>query len=407
METEIVYFDPSVPKVLISQILQPVWKSVVFSGLGPVVFKKNYNFEIEKPDEVLTKTLRGGVCGSDLHLVALDFALDVSPTIVPSPDPRQMGHECVAEITEVGSDVSNLTIGDRVIVQKGPSCYLHQADKMCPRCEEGDFWLCEQAGKFAEFTEYHAAGGWSTGFKYHKDQLFFVPEKITSDEALLIEPLSCALRGVLRASPKEDDKILIIGAGTIGLCTLVCVKAILPDIDVTVLAKYDFQVDMAKKFGATHVISNKEMDNYLGQKLDAVLYKGYFGNKTFAGGFNLIYDCVGKASTIQNSLRWTKGKGKVMVLGVNLKQGKFDYSPVWYQEVDLLGSCIHGTEEWNGKKKTTFQIVSELLLEKKINPKISEIITHRFDLKDYKTALKTAFNKKKYKAIKVIFDYSI
>ncbi|MHA1198681.1 MAG: alcohol dehydrogenase catalytic domain-containing protein, partial [Candidatus Heimdallarchaeaceae archaeon] len=199
MDTEIVFFDPSIPKVLISQILHPLWKNVVFSSLGPVVYKKNYSFEIESPDEVLTQTLRGGVCGSDLHLISLDFALDVAPTIVPSPDPRHMGHECVAKVIEIGSNVSNLKIGDRVIVQKGPSCFLHQSDNMCPRCKEGDFWLCEFAGKFAEFTEYDAAGGWGTGFRYHKEQLFVIPEGITSDQALLIEPLACSLRGVLRA----------------------------------------------------------------------------------------------------------------------------------------------------------------------------------------------------------------
>ncbi len=330
MDAEIVYFDSSVPKVLVSQILRPLWKNIVFSALGPVVHKKNYSFTIESPDEVLTETLRGGVCGTDLHLIALDFALDVSPTIVPTPSPRHMGHECVAEITEIGKNVSELKVGDRVIVQKGPSCFLHQPDNLCPRCKEGDFWLCELAGKYSEYTEYDAAGGWGTGFRYHKNQLFVLPEKITSDQALLIEPLSCSLRGVLRALPKKGDYILIIGAGTIGLSTLTCLKALQPDANVIILAKYDFQAEMAKKLGASEVLSGKDVETYLVEKTKSVMYKGFFGNKTFIGGFDVIYDCVGTAMTIQNSLRWTKAKGKVMVLGIDLKQGKLDYTPVWY-----------------------------------------------------------------------------
>jgi len=71
----------------------------------------------------------------------------------------------------------------------------------------------------------------------------------------------------------------------------------------------------------------------------------------------------------------------------------------------LLGSFVHGTEEWKGKKKSTFEIVIELLRTKKIPSSISEIITHRYNISDYKEAIKVAFNKKKNRAIKVIFDY--
>ncbi|OLS32064.1 MAG: hypothetical protein HeimAB125_12790, partial [Candidatus Heimdallarchaeota archaeon AB_125] len=152
-------------------------------------------------------------------------------------------------------------------------------------------------------------------------------------------------------------------------------------------------------------ISYSLMYYYLVNKTKAVKYSGYFGNKTYIGGFDLIFDCVGKPSTIHNSLRWAKGKGKVMVLGIDLKQGKFDFSPVWYQEVDLLGSLIHGAEDWKGGKKSTFEIVIDLLKTKKIPPTISKIITHRYAISEYKEAIKTAFNKRKHQAIKVIFDY--
>ncbi len=407
MDAEVVYFDPSIPKVLLSKALKPFWSKVIFSKVGPIVHKKNHTFEIEKSNEVLTKTLRGGICGSDLHLIDLDFDLDVAPTIVPSPSPRHMGHECVGEIVELGESVSKLKKGDRTVVQKGPCCILHQEEEICPRCEEGDFWLCEKAGQFAEFTEYDAAGGWSTAFKYHENQLVVLPEEITNDQAILIEPLSCSLRGVLRAKPVVDTNILIIGAGTIGLCTLASLKAIQPNANIVVMAKYGFQAEIAKKLGANETLGIKEIDDFLINKTRAVQYKGYFGNRTYIGGFDLIFDCVGNPSTIHNSLRWAKGKGKVMVLGIDLKQGKFDFSPVWYQEVDLLGSLIHGIEDWNGEKKSTFEIVIDLLKTKKIPSTISEIITHRFPLSDYKSAISLAFNKRKNQAIKVIFDYEL
>jgi threonine dehydrogenase-like Zn-dependent dehydrogenase len=407
MDVEIVYYNPSIPKVLLSKLIKPFWKNVVYSKVGPVVYKRNYTLELENDNEVLTKTLRGGICGSDLHLVDLDLDLDVAPTIVPSPSPRHMGHECVSEIIEIGNDVSNLKEGDRVVVQKGPSCFLHQEDDLCPRCKEGDFWLCEKAGQYAEFTEYDAAGGWGTAFRYHKNQLIYIPNEVTNDQAVLIEPLSCSLRGVLRANPIPESDILIIGAGTIGLCTLACVKSLHPESNVVVMAKYDFQANKANSLGADEIITSSDIEEYLVKETKAIRYDGYFGNKTFIGGFDLIFDCVGNSSTVQNSLRWAKGKGKVMVLGIDLKQGKFDFSPIWYQEVDLLGSLIHGTEDWKGNKKSTFEIVIDLIKNKQIPSKISEIITHRYSIENYKQAIKTAFNKRKNNAIKVIFDYEL
>ncbi|MHA1217880.1 MAG: zinc-dependent alcohol dehydrogenase [Candidatus Heimdallarchaeaceae archaeon] len=405
MESEIVYFDPSIPKFLVSKIMKKLWKKVVLSRVGPITHKKNYYFELENPNEVLTKTLIGGICGTELHLIDLDFALNVTPTIVPSPSPRHMGHECVCQIVETGNEVSKLKKGDRVVVQKGPSCFLHQQDNLCPRCYEGDFWLCEKAGQFADFTAYHAAGGWGTGFKYHENQLISVPEEITNDQAILIEPLSCSLRGVLRAKPQAEDTVLIIGAGTIGLCTLASIKAINPDVNTSVMVKYDYQADAARKLGADEIIIKKNIEEYLEDRTNAVKYHGLFGNRTYIGGFDLIFDCVGTASTIQNSLRWVKGKGKVMVLGIDFKQGKLDYTPVWYQEVALLGSLGHGTEDWKGKKKPTFEIIIELLKTKKIPSTITEIITHRYNISNYKEAIKVAFNKRKNQAIKVIFDF--
>lgn len=405
MDVEIVYFDTSIPKILISKFLKPFWKGIFFSSFGPVVHKHEYPFEIESSKDILTRTLRGGICGSDLHLLSLEFALDVSPTIVPSPKIRFMGHECVSEIVEIGDDVSKFDVGQRVVVQKTFCCHIHQPKNLCPRCSEGSFWLCEKAGQYALFTHYEAAGGWGRGFRYHEDQLVPVPDTISSDQALLIEPLACSLRGILKKMPKENDKVLIIGAGTIGLCTLVALKAVQPDCEVTVKAKYDFQEEEAKKLGASEVIDGRNMIEYTERKTGAEFYKGVFGNNTLIGGFDVIYDCVGTAKTVHNALRWSKGGGTVVLIGIDLKQMKLDLSPVWYQEVDLIGSMVTRIENWENKEISTFELVIKLLENKIISSSITDIITHRFDLTDYKEAISTALDKKRSKAIKVIFDY--
>ncbi|MHA1483245.1 MAG: zinc-dependent alcohol dehydrogenase [Candidatus Heimdallarchaeaceae archaeon] len=407
MQTEIVYYDVSIPKFLLSKILKPIWKDVVFSGIGLIVYKNNYEFSIQDPKEVLTKTLRGGICGSDLHLILLDFDLNVLPAIIPSPNPRYMGHECVGEIIEVGDSVSKLQKGQKFVVQKGACCLMHSADNLCKHCVDGNFWLCINAGKFIEFSHYDAAGGWGSGFVYHEEQLLPIPDSITTDQAVLIEPLACSLRGVLRAGSSNKNQILIIGAGTIGLCTLAALKAVFPETNVTIIARHDFQAEQAKKLGADDVFQSKDIFTLVKEKTNAIEYKGIFGNKALIGGFDLVYDCVGNETTVHNALRWTKGGGKVMLLGIDLKQGKIDYSPIWYQEIDLTGSLIHGVESWEEESLSTFELVIKFIEEGKIPSSISDLITHRYKLHDYKKAIKTALDKKKNESIKVVFDFEI
>ncbi|MCG3217016.1 MAG: zinc-binding dehydrogenase, partial [Candidatus Heimdallarchaeota archaeon] len=318
-----------------------------------------------------------------------------------------LGHECVCEIVETGENVTNIQKGQRAVVQKATCCILHHPENLCHHCSQGNFWLCERVGQYVAFSPYDAAGGWSTGFCYHEDQLVALPDSITSDQAVLIEPLACSLRAILRHTPKVNDKVLIIGAGTIGLCTLASLKAIQPECDVTVLARHSFQAEFAGQLGASDVIDEKNILSSVEEKTNAILYKGILGNKTLIGGFDVIYDCVGTAKTIHNALRWARGRGVVVILGIDLKQGKLDHNPIWSQEVDLIGSMVHGLEEWKGKKIDTFEIVIDLLEQGKIPNEITNIITHRYSLSDYKEAIKTALNKKKYNSVEVIFDYEL
>ena len=119
------------------------------------------------------------------------------------------------------------------------------------------------------------------------------------------------------------------------------------------------------------------------------------------GGFDVVYDCIGSDKTLQNSLRWARAGGTVVLAGVNLKPMRVDLTPVWYQEVSLIGLYAHGMEEWNGRKQPTCDLAADLLLEKK--PLVEGLITHRFPLEDWRTAVRTAKDKRSG-AIKVILD---
>ena len=121
------------------------------------------------------------------------------------------------------------------------------------------------------------------------------------------------------------------------------------------------------------------------------------------GGFDIIYDCVGSARTIEDSLRWARAGGAVVLVGVDLTRAKVDLNPVWYQEVDLIGSLAHGVDDWQGQRCHTYDWVFDLLRAGQMTD--AGLVTHRFALKDYRQAIATALDKKTARPIKVAFEY--
>ena len=120
------------------------------------------------------------------------------------------------------------------------------------------------------------------------------------------------------------------------------------------------------------------------------------------GGFDVVYDCVGNASTVEDSLRLARAGGAVVLAGVHLAPMKLDLTPVWHQEVDLIGLYAHGRESWQGVEQHTYDLTIDLLLEGRL--KTEGLITHRFPLAAWKEAIATSLDKKSG-AIKVILDY--
>jgi threonine dehydrogenase-like Zn-dependent dehydrogenase len=122
------------------------------------------------------------------------------------------------------------------------------------------------------------------------------------------------------------------------------------------------------------------------------------------GGFDVVFDCVGSQKTLQDSLRWARAGGTVVLVGVSLKPMHIDLTPVWYQEVNLIGLYAHGMDQWNGVRKPTFDLTADLLLTKKLPTE--GLITHRFPLDQWRTAVRTAKDKSSG-AIKVVLDLQV
>ncbi len=131
-------------------------------------------------------------------------------------------------------------------------------------------------------------------------------------------------------------------------------------------------------------------------------------NKMLLGGYDVIYDTIGNKQTIHDSLRWTRAGGTVVLVGVNLHPMQLDLTPLWYQEIDLIGTLAHGMETWpigTHEQRSTFSIAAEMIENELIHPE--KLITHRFALTNYRSAFTTITAKSHSRAIKVVFDYAL
>ncbi|MBV9614607.1 MAG: zinc-binding dehydrogenase, partial [Ktedonobacteraceae bacterium] len=175
-----------------------------------------------------------------------------------------------------------------------------------------------------------------------------------------------------------------------------------------VLARHSFQIEQATRLGATHIIYPQDSYTGIQRATDAQLHKGMFGNQTLLGGYDVIFDTVGTQKTLHHTLRWARARATVVLVGVNLHLMHIDLTPIWYREVNLIGSIGSSVENWplgTNERRSTFEVALELIQHDQIHPE--HLITHRFPLNNYRTALLTATGKAESHAIKVVFDYSL
>lgn len=396
-----IYFEKSIPKILLCKALQPIWPAVVYSRFSPTRF-------VDVPEEPLpgarwvrVRNRLCGICASDLHLLFVDADPRVSPAALPGTERIYLGHEVMGEIIEVGKDVQHLKPGDRVILHHPEAnCLSREIKPPCRHCRAGNPALCENSS--LALGPEGIGGGWGEGFTAHETMVYKVPDQLDDETAMLIEPLSVGVRAALRCLPEPGQCVLVVGSGMIGLAVIAAVRALSPGCNISAMARYPRQVEMAQKLGADEVISREDPYEASARVTAGKLYTGKFKNRMILGGFDVVYDCVGSEKTLQDSLRWARAGGTVVLAGVSLKPMHVDLTPVWYQEVNLIGLYAHGMEEWNGVQQSTYDLTAHLLLEEKLN--IDGLITHRFPLEQWRTAVGTARDKRSG-AVKVILDF--
>ncbi len=395
-----IYVDKNIPRILLTKVLKPVWPGVIFSSLSPTHFVELPDPQLPGPRWVRVKNHQCGICATDLTLLTAAADPSIAPAALPGLQRFYLGHEVVGEVVEVGKGVTHVEIGQRVIMDaQGANCFNQEIDPPCPQCSRGNIGLCENSSAGGGSS---VGGGWSDTYVTHETSIYPVAGELSDDQALMVEPLSIGMRAALRCTPEAGQHVLVVGSGTIGLCTVQALKAVSPGCHITSLARHSYQAEKARSLGADEALTGKDLYALTAEITGAKLYTGMLGNRMLLGGFDVIYDCVGTARTIKDSLRCVKAGGTVVLVGIRLNPLKLDLTPVWSQEIHLVGNIAHGHDAWQGNWRHDYDLVIDFMRAGKVTA--DGFITHRFPLARWHEAVHTAMDKRTG-SIKVVIDH--
>ena len=397
-----IYSDISVPRILATRALSKLWKGAYLSRISSVTFADQPDPPLPGPNHVRVRNRVSLICGTDIHFVKAEGDPRIAPAALPSTQRMYLGHEICGQVLEVGSEVTHLSPGDRVVLRYPLNfCHIQGIDPPCQYCAKGEWKLCENQAESKEPAT--IGGGWSDQFIAHQLHLYRPPEKLSDEEISLIEPTSCGLHIVLRAMPQPQDKVMVLGCGSMGLMVIRALHALAPESNVTAVARYPFQAEAARKFGADEAHVGKDVYEVTADATGAKLYRGKMGGAMLLGGFDIVYDCIGIGSTLTDALRCARAEGLVVLVGNQFELLKVDMTPLWFQEVRLVAPMAHGMEQWQGETVETYELAARLFQSGDLMS--DGIITHRFHLSQWREAVKAAMDKRKHQSIKVAFVF--
>ena len=308
--------------------------------------KRIYTEEVDIPDldddQVLVRVESVGICGSDVHYYKHGA---IGPYVVEKP--IILGHELSGVITAVGSSIPENRIGSRVAVEPQRACTV------CKQCKMGRYNLCPD-------IEFYATPPIDGAFcEYVKIQSHFaydIPENISFDAAALIEPMSVCIWAAQKAEINVDTKVLIAGAGPIGVIMAQVARAF-GATEVVVTDVQSKRLDFVKKYGATRTINTATSP--LG-----------------AEKFDVFIDACGVPSAVYAGILATGPAGRVLLVGLGHDEMTLPISHIQNNEIIVTG-VFRYTNTW--------PIGIDFLASGKVN--LDAIVTHHFGLDEVEEGL--------------------
>ena len=279
-----------------------------------VVFPDAQQLQIEQvpdpeygADEVIVEVTSCGICGTDLHIYRAEYMSDFP--LIP-------GHEFHGKVVEVGKNVTNLKVGDRVAVD--PNLYCGK----CSRCRNEQSNQCLNL----EVVGVTRNGAFSNFVNVPERACYPLPDNMTDTQAAFVEPLACVVYALRRMRVYPADRVLIIGAGPMGLLLVQALRHNGASL-ITVMEKQQHRLDMAKSMGANAVV-------LAGTDQDAHL------RDLSHDGFDVVIDATGIPAVIQNAFKYLKPRGQFLQFGVAPMGQKIEIEPYMIFRYDwtIIGS---------------------------------------------------------------------
>lgn len=343
-------------------------KALVYHGPGNKSFEEKPKPEIKAPTDAIVKILKTTICGTDLHILKGDV-----PEVT---DGRILGHEGVGVIEATGSNVANFKIGDHVLISCITSC------GKCEYCRKGMYSHCENGGWILG----HLIDGTQAEYvriPYADTSLYHIPEGANEEALVMLSDIlptgyEC---GVLNGQIKPGDTVAIVGAGPIGLASLLTAQFYSPAA-IIMIDLDNNRLQVAKRFGATHTI------NSTGQNIIEEVM-AITGNR----GVDTAIEAVGIPATFEVCQAIIAPGGRIANVGVHGKSVSLHLESLWSKNITITTRLVD---------TVTTPLLLKTVMSKKLDPLL--LITHRFRLTEILQAYETFAHAEKEKSLKVILS---
>ena len=327
-------------------------------SMKAAVVKSNSNIEIKNiekqsvgPGDILVKMHACGICGSDVEKV---FGKYGQPSM-------RLGHEPAGTIAEIGSEISNFSVGDRVFTHHHVACYSddchecnHGNETMCQKYYESNLEPCGLADEYIvpEWNVKH--GG-----------VLKIPDSMSFEEAAMIEPLACCIRAWNKFTHKNNDSVAILGVGPTGIMHALLAK-LYGFGKIFCLDLNEFRLDFAEKFETITI--NSGNTNALEQ----------IKSETANQGVDVVIVATSSLNALKDAISFVRKGGTIVMFGVPSKGAniELDMSEVYSRGLTIVNS--YAASDFDTKEAI------EKISNKQIN--VSQLITHKYNLEECQQA---------------------
>jgi threonine dehydrogenase-like Zn-dependent dehydrogenase len=370
------------------------------SRLAPVRLENIDELPLPAADWVRVQTIVSGLCGSDVKQILLNGSRDNPLTALVS-FPHVLGHEAVGRRADTGQ---------RVVLNPWLSCGPRGIEPPCAACKEGRYPWCRNFRSGDLPASIHlgncaaAFGAHAERFAAHPCQLFAIPDGMSDDAAVLADPVSVSLRSILLAPPEDGQPVLVYGSGTLAYAAIALLRYLYPAAEVWAATRPGPRADLASRLGAHAVLSSRpdELVAEVARRVGTTPLTPWSKRDWLQDGPAVVVDTIGSTQTVETSLRLLATGGTLVISGVEPPR-RFEWTPLYFKELRVIGSNGFGVEEVRGVAKHAMEHYFDFVAG---GLDLTPVITHRFPLERWDEAVMTVKNSRQTGAVKVLLEPS-